>query len=214
MRSLALPFLALLSLASPGWAQANCLDQIKFPEQGRWAEYKALYKDDPYTVRYAVVGSEARGGKKLQWVEMRMTGDKTDRNMIYQMLVPNSLTELGEVQEIVFKPGDQPAMKMSGAMVNMIRGQLEQQSFYSKICKGVILVGKEKVTVPAGGFEALHFRSAEPAADSWVSAGVPFSLVKSSGKDYQVELAAQGSGAKSSIIEKPQEMGGMGGPSH
>jgi hypothetical protein len=212
MRWLLLPLL-LASLAPSARAQADCLEQIRFPQQGRWAEYKATYRNDPYSVRYGVVGHETRGGKELQWVEMQMQGGKKDQNLIYQMLVPGSLMEIGQVQEIVFKPGDQPAMKMSGEMMNMIRGQLDKQSFYGEMCKGVTLVGKEKVTVPAGAFETLHFRSAEHGSDSWVSPEVPFSLVKSTGKDYQVELVGQGEGATSSIKEKPQEIRGMGGPS-
>jgi hypothetical protein len=119
---------------------------------------------------------------------------------------------MDQVQEIVFKSGDQPAMKMDGMMMSMIRGQLEKQSFYDKVCKGVSLVGKESITVPAGRFEALHFRSAEYEADSWLAPKVPFSLVKSVGKQYQMELVAQGDGAESSITEKPQEMRGMRGP--
>jgi hypothetical protein len=206
--------LLFASLAPAAWAQANCLEQIKFPEPGRWADYKASYKNNPYSIRYGVVGEETRGGKALQWVEMRMEGGTKDQNVIYQMLVPGSLMEMGQVQEIVFKPGNQPAMKMSGEMLNMIRGQMEKQSFYGEMCKGVTLVGQEKVTVPAGTFETLHFRSAEYGSDSWVSASVPFSLVKSTGKDYQVELVGQGQGATSSIKEKPQEMRGMGAVSH
>jgi len=212
MRSLTLPLL-LASLAPPAWAQANCLEQVKFPAQGRWAEYHATFKEKPYTVRYGVIGEEKRGGKTLQWVEMRMEGENKDHNMIYQLLVPGSLVELGGVQEIVFKPGSRPAMKMSGEMVQMIRGELEKQSVYGEMCKGVSLVGKEKVTVPAGAIEALHYRSAEHASDSWLSPDVSFSLVKSSGKDYLVELVKQGEGATSSITEKPQEMKGMGQPS-
>ena len=212
MRSLTLTLL-FFSLVPAAWAQANCLDQVKFPAQGRWAEYKATYKEEPYTVRYSVIGEESRGGKPLQWVELRMEGAKKDRNMIYQALVPGSLVELGQVQEVVFKAGTQPAMKMSGPMIEMIRGQLEKQSFYSEICRGVSLVGKEKITVPAGTFQALHFRSTEQASDSWVSPDLPFSLVKSSGKGYLVELTSQGEGATSSIKEKPREMGGMGQPS-
>jgi hypothetical protein len=214
MRSLVIPVF-LLGTATTGWAQQNCLEHVKFPKVGRWAEYKAVYNEkEPYTVRYAVIGSEARGGKDLQWVEMRMTGGQTERDMVYQMLVPGSLMELGQVQEIVFKSGDQPAMKMSGMMVNMIRDQLEKQSFYSDMCKGVSLVGSESVSVPAGRFKAMHFRSSEHAMDSWIAPAVPFSLVKSTGKNYQMELTAQGDGAASSIKEKPQEMRGLGGPSH
>ena len=203
------PALFIASLTTPGLAQSDCLKQVKFPPQGRWAEYKATYKEEPYTVRYGVIGQESRGGKPLQWVEMRMQGAKEQQNMIYQVLVPGSLVEMGKVQEIVFKPGSQPAMKMSGQMVEMVRGQLNKQSFYGKMCDRVSLVGREKVTVPAGAFQALHFRSAEQASDSWVSPNVPFSLIKSSGKDYEVELVSQGQGATSSIKEKPKEMRGL-----
>jgi hypothetical protein len=212
MNKLVIPL--LLGLAPSAWAQANCLEQVKFPAQGRWAEYKATFKADLYTVRYGVIGRESRGGKELQWVEMRMEGAKKERNLIYQALVPGSLVDMGQVEEIVLKSGNQPAMKMGGEMMSMIRGQMEKQSFYGEMCKGVSLVGKEKITVPAGSYETLHFRSAEHASDSWVSPEVPFSLVKSVGKDYQVELVKQGDGATSSIKEKPQEMKGMGGVPH
>ena len=200
-----------LSAAGPAMAQANCLEQVKFPEVGRWAEYKAHYQNDPYTIRYSVIGSEARAGKDLRWVEMQMTGSGKDKNMVYQMLVPGSFSEMDQVQEVIFKPGDQPAMKMNGQMLSMLRGQFDKQSFLNQICTGVSLVGKESVSVPAGKFETLHFRSAEHATDSWVSTEVPFSMVKSTGKQHQLELSAHGQGAKSSITEKPQEMGGMGG---
>ena len=214
MRALTISLVLAAGLSAPAVAQANCLDQIKFPAVGRWAEYKALYnKKDPYTVRYAVIGAEQRGGKPMEWVELRMTGDNKERNLVYQMLVPGSLMQMGDVQEIVFKAGDKPAMKMNGMMMNMIRGQMEKQNLYTEVCKDVTLVGKEAVTVPAGRFQAQHYHSAKYGADSWISSGVPFSLVKSVGENHQMELTAQGSGAKSSITETPQEMPGMGGPS-
>jgi hypothetical protein len=201
-----------LAATGPALAQDTCLEQVKFPEVGRWAEYKANYQNDPYTFRYSVLGTEARNGKDLRWVEMQMTGADQAKNLVYQMLVPGSFTQMDQVQEVIFKPGNQPAMKVSGQMLEMIRGQLEKQSFLKDVCAGVSLVGKESTTVPAGKFETLHFHSAEHGADSWVSPDVPFSLVKTTGKGFQMELAAHGEGAKSSITEKPQEMGGMGGP--
>lgn len=211
MRSLVLPLACLAALATPARAQNNCLDHVKFPGVGRWAEYKAIYnKKDPYTIRYAVVGAEKREGKSLDWVELRMTGKDKDRNMIYQMLVPGSLVQMGQVQEIVFKPGDKPAMKMNGMMLQMIRDQMEKQNFYSEICKDMTLVGREKITVPAGDFETLHFQSVKYNTHSWLSPGAPFAMVKSVGADHQMELAAHGEGAKSSITEQPQEMPGMG----
>jgi len=199
----------LLALAPPAWAQGDCLSQIKFPAQGSWSEYKATYNDNPYTVRYAVVGEENRGGKELQWVELRMVGGTA--NSIYQMLVPGTIAELNQVEEIVFKSGSKPAMKIGGEMMKMMRGQMEKQSFFGEMCKGVTLVGKEKITVPGGTYETLHFKSTEHASDSWISPKVPFSLVKAAGKTFRVELLEHGSGATSSIKEKPQEMKGMGG---
>jgi hypothetical protein len=194
-------------------AQTNCLQQLKLPKPGAWAEYNAVYQKEPYTMRYAVIGTEARGGKHLQWVEMRMSGGPNGQSMIYQVLVPGSLAELDQVQEIVFKSGDKPAMKMNGMMLNMMRGQLEKQSFYTQACQGVTLVGKESLKVPAGSFDALHFRNSEHGVDSWLASSAPFSMVKTTGKNFEMELADQGDGAKSSITEKPQEMPGMGGPS-
>ncbi len=211
MRLFFLAALSVFGVSQPSWAQDQCLEQVNFPEVGRWAEYKAQYQQDPYTIRYSVIGTESREGKELRWIEMRMAGKQADRNMVYQMLVPGSFSEMDRVQEVVFKAGDQPAMKISGQMLGMIRGRLEKQSFLKDVCKGVRLVGKEHVTVPAGRFESFHFRSAEHAADSWLAPEVPFSMVKSTGKEYQIELADHGKGATSSISEKPKEMGGRGG---
>lgn len=199
----------LLGVASAGRAQETCIEQLKFPAVGRWAEYQALYnKKDPYTIRYAVVGSERRGGKDLKWLELRMIGEKKDGNIVYQMLVPASVAELGEVQEIVMKPGSKPAMKMDGMMLNMIRGQMEKQSFLGDVCKDVALVGPETVTVPAGKFQTQHFRSDKYTSDSWLTLDIPFAIVKSVGKNYEMALRSHGDGAKSSITEKPQSMGG------
>jgi hypothetical protein len=211
MRWFLLSVILGLTATGPALAQNTCLEQVKFPEAGRWAEYKGNYQNDAYTLRYSVLGTEARNGKDLRWVELQMAGSDPAKNLVYQMLVPPSFIEMGQVQEVIFKPGTQPAMRVSGPMLEMIRGQLEKQSFLKDMCTGASLVGRETTTVPAGKFETLHFHSAEHETDSWISPDLPFSLVKSTGKQFQMELAAHGSGAKSSITEKPQEVGGMGG---
>ena len=209
MRTRMLSLAILLGVASVGRAQETCIEQMKFPEVGRWAEYQALYnKKDPYTIRYAVVGGEKRGGKDLKWLELRMKGEKKEGNIVYQMLVPGSVAELGQVEEIVMKPGDKPAMKMDGMMLKMIRGQMEKQSFLNDACKDVTLVGPESVTVPAGKFQTRHFRSDQYTSDSWLTSDIPFAMVKSVGKNYELALTAYGDGAKSSITEEPQSMVG------
>ena len=204
-----LPSVLVLIMASVIQAQEACIDQIKFPEVGRWAEYHADFKGkDPYTMRYAVIGGETREGIGLKWLELRTVGNKKDGDVVYQMLVPGSVSQLGEVQAIVMKHGTRPAMKMDGMMLKMIRGQMEKQSFLNDICKDVTLVGSETVSVPAGKFEGRRYHSAKYSSDSWISADVPFSLVKSVGKDFDLALKGHGDGAKSSINEEPQSMGG------
>ncbi len=210
MRAPVLSLALLLGVTSIGKAQETCIEQLRFPEVGKWSEYQALYnKKDPYTIRYAVVGRERREGKDLKWLELRMIGEKKDGTIIYQMLVPGSAAELGEVKEIVMKAGSRPAMKMDGMMLNMIRAQMEKQSFLNDLCKDVALVGPEKVTVPAGKFQTRHFRSEKYTSDSWLSSKIPFSMVKSVGQNYEMALRSYGAGAKSSITEKPKSMGGQ-----
>ncbi len=55
---------------------------------------------------------------------------------------------MDDVAEVVMKMGTEPAMKMNGMMMNMIRGQLSKNSAFSAFkdaCKETTLVGKEKV---------------------------------------------------------------------
>ena len=208
MRKPILSLAILLGMATAGQAQETCIEQLKFPEVGRWAEYKAVYNQkDPYTIRYAVVGGERREGKDLKWLELRMVPEKKDGTIIYQMLVPGSAAEVGDVQEIIMKSGARPAMKMDGMMVKMIRGQMDKQSFLKDVCKDVTLVGRERVIVPAGRFQTRHFRSEKYSSESWLADKVPFAMVKAVGKNYEMALIRSGAGAKSSITEVPQSMG-------
>jgi hypothetical protein len=177
---------------------------------GEWAEYNAVFKQqEPYTMRYAVVGGESRGGKTLKWVEMRTAGNKKNGDIITQMLVPGSGAEFGDVEEVVMKHGDKPAMKIDGRMLMMMREQMKKQSFLTDLCKDVALVGGETVTVPAGKFKSQHFHSAKYSSDSWVSSKVPFSMIKTVGADHELTLLRHGDGAKSSISEEPKSVGGQ-----
>ena len=203
---LVLPLVGARAILAQG---TSCIDQIRVPAVGHWAEYKAVFKEkEPYTMRYAVIGGESRGGKALKWVELRMTGNKKDGDMVTQMLVPGSAAELGDVQEVVMKHGDKPAMKIDGRMLMMMREQLKKQSFLTDLCKDVTLVGGETVTVPAGKFKSQHFHSAKYGSDSWVSSKVPFSMIKTVGTDHELTLVRHGNGAESSITEEPKSMGG------
>jgi hypothetical protein len=195
-------------------AQDACAENFKWPAVGRWAEYKGVYdKKTPMTSRYAVVGTEKRNGTEFKWVELKMHDEKKNRDMVYQMLVPGGPLQMDQVEEVVMKMGTDPAMKMSGMMMNMIRGQLAKSSAFKDACAESTLVGQEKVTVPAGTYDAKHYNSAKYSTDTWIDPAVPFAMLKSVGKSHEIELVETGDGAKSSITEAPQEMPGLGGPS-
>ena len=202
--------IVLTLLPAAAAAQNDCLKEFKMPKVGTWAEYSMVHKNKTTAVRYAVVGSESREGKDLKWLELRMVSDKPD-TMVYQMLTPGNPAEMDQIQEVVFKTGDKPAMKMSGAMIGMIRGQMGKNSALANLCEGVSLVGEESVTVPAGTFKAARFHNDKHDSDTWMVRDQPFYLVKSVGKDHEIALVKSGDGATSSITEEPQDM--MGGPS-
>ena len=211
MRAIAGCGLVLALLPAAAAAQNDCLKDFKMPAVGTWAEYTGTFREKPTTMRYAVVGSESRDGKDLKWLEMRTTeGDTPDKTMVYQMLTPGTPAEIGQVQDVVFKQGTRPAMKMNSMMVGMMRGQMEKNSVFSNLCEGVTAAGEETVEVPAGSFKTTKLHNAKYESDAWVSTKVPFYMVKSVGKDYDLSLAKVGDGAKSSITETPQEMPGMG----
>jgi hypothetical protein len=201
--------LVLAALATPAAAQNECLKDYRMPAVGRWAEYQATFKGKPTTMRYAVVGEESREGAPMKWLEMRMAGGKD--TSVYQMLTPGNPAEMDKIQEVVFKTGDKPAMKMGGAMIGMIRGQVGKNSALANLCEGVSLVGEESVTVPAGTFKAARFHNDKHDSDAWMVRDQPLYLVKSLGKDHEIVLVSSGEGASSSITEEPQDM--MGGPS-
>jgi hypothetical protein len=212
MRSVFSSAAVLLSLApAAAHAQDACAENFKWPGVGQWAEYQGTYdKKTPISSRYAVVGTEQRNGTEYKWIELKSHDEKKNRDMVYQMLVPGGPLQVDQVEEVVLKSGTDPAMKMSGMMMKLIRGQLAKSSIFKDACSETALIGVEKVTVPAGTFNAKHFQSTKYESETWIDPAVPFSMLKSVGKSHEIELVATGKGAKSSITETPTEMGGMG----
>jgi len=211
-----LTWAAAVLLAAPSALQAQdaCAENFKWPAVGCWAEYKCTYeKQTPMTSRYAVVGTEQRKGTEYKWVELKLHDDAKGRDMVYQMLVPGGPLQMDQVEEVVMKLGTDPAMKMNGMMMNMIRGQLGKNSAFKDACREATLVGSEKVTVPAGTYLAKRYHSGKYDTDSWIDPSVPFAMLKSTGKSHAIELVATGDGAKSSISEEAKELPGPGGPS-
>lgn len=210
MRTSCIGLLLLIGWVSrlPAQAGNDCLKHLTWPGVGHWATYQSTLNNKPGVARYAVVGTENREGTDMKWIEYKLAQETKDTT-VFQMLIPGGPHEIGQVQEIVMKSGDRKAMKVSGMMMKMVRGQMEKSSFLNNMCEGVTLVGEESVTVPAGTFKTYHFHNSKYDSDSWISPSVPFAMVKATGKNHDIALTATGTGATSSITETPQDM--MGG---
>lgn len=177
---------------------------------GQWAEYSVTVPemgDQPFQIRMAIVGEEAKDGTPHYWYEMKM--DTPQGKMIVQSLVPGWPYEQAQIAGMIMKAGDQPAMRMSDQMIGMMAAQTEQSPGERVIedCENAERVGTESVTVAAGTFDAVHIRStADGNTDVWVSGDVPFGMVRMESSEGQMELVGHGDGATSSITETPQEM--------
>ena len=102
--------------------------------------------------------------------------------MVYQMLTPGTPAEFGQVEEAVFKSGDKPAMKMNSMMLGMARGQTAEELRAQQPVRGGEPAGEETVEVPAGSFKTTKLHNAKYESDAWVSAKVPFYMVKIGGQ--------------------------------
>lgn len=197
--------LATALLAAPLAGQARCADAMKAPPVGGWAEYQTKQGN----MRMAVLGEESHEGRPMHRLEMAMSGKNT---AIMQIVVPGWPYQPDGIYEMVFKAEGQPAMKVSGQMMNMMRQNVKMPSTeVSESCERMQDLGTETVTVPAGTFKTTHYRDPEKKIDAWVDASLPFGLVKATTKDGDMVLVGTGTGAKSQITETPMEMPGMGG---
>lgn len=193
---------ALLSLVVQSAAAQDCTVGIKPPAPGSWAEYSM----EGGSMRLALLGNETRAGRSLVRVEISMTS--REGPMIMQTLVPGYPYDGGAIEDMVIKHGDQPAMRMSAQMRQMMAPRMPKDQI-AEACRNARMtrVGEESITVPAGTFKTIHYRDAASGNDVWVSETLPFGLVKTKMAQGEIVLTGQGTDARSRITETPQEMG-------
>ncbi|HEY6159058.1 MAG TPA: hypothetical protein VIV88_16545 [Gemmatimonadales bacterium] len=178
---------------------------------GQWASFEGTSSSGGGKLRLAVVGSERASDSTLYWFEVNFAGQEPGKSGVVQILAPNLASGSAAPRSLVVKIGAQPAMRISGEMAGMMGqkpGQDNAAFDWASRCSGAHVVGWESVTVPAGTFRALHVTT-DDAGEVWATRDVPFGLVKLHGKQGDLVLAARGTDAKSSITEKPLDMGGM-----
>jgi hypothetical protein len=161
----------------------------------------------------AIVSSEKVGDSTFYWYELQMhsmRGNKPN-NTIMQMLVAGLASPRVSIKGLIMKDNDHPATRAPEMMIGMMSRAFTSGmgQYLEQRCKNgnVTIVGMESVTVPAGTFQAMHFKDNE-GGEGWVSKEMGlFAVVKVIGKDGTVmELTDRGSDAKSAITETPQSM--------
>ena len=187
--------------------------QDRTPPVGSWASYNSTGgRTNGSTIRMAVVGRESHEDTTYFWYEVRIADPTRPKApTIVQLLAPGLGTKGGSVRSVVMKSGDQPAMRLPPQMIQMINSDpsMNLAADLARLCNEMDVVGWELVTVPGGEFRALHLRHprAKLISEAWVQPDLQFAMVRGILKDGGVmELAAQGTDAKSSLTETPLEM--------
>jgi hypothetical protein len=206
--------LVLALAAAPGSLEAQgCGGAVRAPATGGWAEFvvTAPAARVASRVRYAVVGTERKGGQGHVRLETRVRGGNDAPEIVMQALVPGYPYAQAAIQEIVVRQGGNAPVRWGPAL--LARARTSERSALNRLiadgCAGGKLVGEEEVTVPAGTFRARHFRNAEAGSDIWVSEEVPFGLIKATGRDgASLELLGRGGDARSSISGEARTING------
>lgn len=204
--------LVILLAVSPAplRAQDVCGGYLHAPAVGGWAEYQISKEGESETgLRFAIVGTEERDGREMQWFEMTITPqDEDDDPVIMKLLIPDYPFEPSGLEEIIMKAGDNPAMNMGGPMMSTILNTIGDNPGLSVVeeCSKMQEVGEESITVAAGTLSTRHYQNTESGAEAWLSNEVPFGMVRTTDGEYTSELVAHGEGATTAITETPQDL--------
>jgi hypothetical protein len=195
--------LMIVFMASAAYAQFGAQQGPRFygdfkPVVGAWSEYQSTFNGQPpMKMKVGIVGKEGPD----YWYETVVQGET---RMVSKMLVSGNPNDKANLKRMIVKAGNDQAMEMDTASM-MARKQAAKAK---PVAPKVIDKGMEKVTVPAGTFQARHLQYQEGAdvVDAWVSDKVsPYGLVKSKSKDMEMVLTGQGTGAKTLITETPKK---------
>ncbi len=151
--------------------------------------------EGPTKMKIGIVGKEG----DAHWYETVMEA-KRERRVITKMLVSGDPGDQEDIERIIFKSENQPAMEMPVQMM--------EQTPKAQEPKGKIIdKGSETIKVPAGTFSTRHmqYQNGE-IVDSWAYKDIsPYGMIKSVLKNLQMVLIGYGTGAKTLITQTPQE---------
>ncbi|MDX1384630.1 MAG: hypothetical protein R3190_13340, partial [Thermoanaerobaculia bacterium] len=152
--------------------------------------------------------TESADGAQHFWLEFE-NPLPTGVSMVFQFLIPSWPYPPGSVRGAVTKIPGAPAMRVpASAAANVGRDNLSEPVLAA--CDEEETTS-ESVTVPAGTFAATRSSPRGFGKDVWLSADVPFGLVKTAeANGMGMRLVEYGTDAESAITETPQKLPGAG----
>ena len=199
-----LAIILLLPRVAPAQDLETACAAIAGSAMGAWTEHVVDSPNGTFDVRFALVSS--RGGT---WYELR--SQTAVGVSILQLRVPGFPFTAAEIEQVVNKTGASPAVILPDAFVNQYKAGAGPMADIEAQCRTAEVVGREDVSVPAGTFTTTHLRFPATGGEVWVSAEVPFGVVRGDIPGQgAMELKAHGAGATSSITETPISLQGGG----
>ena len=160
---------------------------------GQWAKYQTdqVWMNTKAERQIAIVGAKDVEGKAHFWLEFLsyMAND----TMAFQFLVPAYPYSEEDIKGVAMKMGES-TREYPPEMAASLSGRSDSLSEpLQRACDEAESGEMESVTVPAGTFNALKVSPHRFGKDVWISAEVPFGVVKMTESDGKgLELIAHG----------------------
>lgn len=203
--------LAGAAVAFPAASTAQDLDAacraIGGSSPGAWTQHTIKGPGGDIDMRFALVT-----GRGATWYEIK-AGTPQGESII-QMEVPGFPFTPDQIRRVVMKNGTGPALRLPDSMVDQYKSMARSGPLtdIEAQCRTADVVGEERIDVAAGSFTTTHLRFPASGGEVWVSAEVPFGIVRGIAQGQgTMELTAHGTGATSAITESPIGLPAAGG---
>ncbi len=205
---------ALLAVVVPDLSaqdQSNACSAVSNSKVGYWAAFdvEGAAAAQLSALRFALV--ERNDEANSTWYEF--SAETNQGAVVVQLDVPGWPFETTDIKGAIVKMAGQPAMRLPNEMLSMLQQQMGDNPIadFAEQCETAAVIGNETIETAAGSFKSIHMRSDENGSEAWISADVPFGIVKGLLPDGgTMTIKAYGTDATSGITETPQPMPGMG----
>ncbi len=176
------------------------------PTVGVGADYDVTTsKGENMKMSMAIVGTDTINGQTGYWMQMGFNSPKAGQ--VYMKMLSVKTGNQVMTSRMVMGMNGQ-AYQMPDQMVNM-----NQKPRDADISSSAQLVGPESITVPAGTFATMHYRSKDGNSDFWLGKDAgPWGMVKMTSKEgTTMVLTKTYTDAKDMLPGPYQPFPGMGG---